>query len=82
MTHYVFPGESDAYRQGRQELFAAEIALRDQVERVAQMRRALPLGLAMPDYVFRTGPDDLSRDDPNEFTDVHLADFLKTATTR
>lgn len=76
MTRYVVPGETDAYRRSRQELFAAEIALRDQIERVAQLRRALPLGLAMPDYVFRTGPDDLERDDPDEFTDVHLSDLF------
>ena len=36
--------ESENYRKSREELFAAEVALRDQRERVAQLRRKLPLG--------------------------------------
>lgn len=76
MTRYVFPGESESYRQGRAELFAAEAALRDQIERVAAMRRALPLGKAMPDYVFREGPADLSQGDPAEFRDVRLSELF------
>jgi predicted dithiol-disulfide oxidoreductase (DUF899 family) len=56
MTRFVLPDESDDYRQRREELLAAEIALRDQVERVAALRRALPLGAQMPDYVFRSEP--------------------------
>ena len=65
MTRYVLPGESDAYRRDRQELFAAEIALRDQIERVARMRRSLPRGMVMPNYRFREGPAALARDDPS-----------------
>jgi predicted dithiol-disulfide oxidoreductase (DUF899 family) len=76
MEPYVFPGESAAYQQKRQELLEAEIALRDQIERVAQLRRTLPPGKAMPDYVFREGPADLSRDDPDEFTDVRLSELF------
>lgn len=78
MTRYILPGESDAYRRSRQELFEAEVALRDQIERVAQLRRSLPLGLAMPDYVFREGPADLTRagDDPAAFTDVRLTELF------
>ena len=76
MTRYVFPGESDEYRQARQDLFAAEVALRDQIERVAAMRRALPVGKRMPDYVFREGPADLARNDPAEFRDVRLSELF------
>lgn len=47
-----FPGESDAYRAARDELLAAEIDLRKQTEAVAAMRRALPLGGQVQDYVF------------------------------
>jgi len=48
-----FPGESAAYRAARDELLAAEIALRRQTEAVAALRRRLPLGGAVPeDYVF------------------------------
>lgn len=76
MTRYVLPGESDAYRRGRQELFAAEIALRDQIERVARMRRSLPRGMVMPDYRFREGPAALARDDPAEFTEIRLSELF------
>jgi predicted dithiol-disulfide oxidoreductase (DUF899 family) len=51
-----FPGESSRYRMARNRLLAAEIDLRRQVERVAGMRRKLPLGGAVPeDYVFDDG---------------------------
>ncbi|MGH2616504.1 MAG: DUF899 family protein [Thermomicrobiales bacterium] len=76
MTKYVYPGESAEYAQARQQLFAAEIALRDQIERVAQMRRALPLGKRMPDYVFREGPAALTRNAPADFSDVHLSELF------
>lgn len=73
MTRYDFPGETSEYQQQRQALYEAEIALRDQIERAAQMRRALPLGRPVPDYVFREGPADLSRNDPGDFRDVRLS---------
>lgn len=76
MTKYDFPGESAEYQQRREELLEAEIALRDQIERVAQMRRTLPLGMAMPDYVFREGPADLSRNDPADFREVRLSELF------
>lgn len=48
-----FPNDSDAYRQARTTLLAEEIALRRQIERVAEMRRALPLGGEPPrNYAF------------------------------
>ena len=51
-----FPGESSRYRTARNRLLAAEIDLRKQVERVASMRRKLPLGGPVPeDYVFEEG---------------------------
>jgi predicted dithiol-disulfide oxidoreductase (DUF899 family) len=59
-----FPGENSAYRQARDELLAAELDLRRQVEAVAAMRRALPLGGPVPqDYVFEgaSGPTRLSQ---------------------
>jgi predicted dithiol-disulfide oxidoreductase (DUF899 family) len=39
-----FPNETPAYRSARDALLIAERELRDQVERVAAMRRSLPLG--------------------------------------
>jgi predicted dithiol-disulfide oxidoreductase (DUF899 family) len=48
-----FPGESDQYRQARDELLKAEIDLRRQIEAVAARRRRLPLGGLVPhDYTF------------------------------
>lgn len=40
----TFPHESDEYRSARTALLAEEIELRRHIERVAQMRRALPPG--------------------------------------
>jgi len=51
-----FPGESAGYRAARDELLAAERNLRQQIERVAELRRKLPLGGAVAeDYVFEDG---------------------------
>jgi predicted dithiol-disulfide oxidoreductase (DUF899 family) len=48
-----FPNESEAYRRARTALLAEEIELRRHIERVAQMRRALPPGgEAIGDYRF------------------------------
>ena len=49
----AFPNESRAYREARNALLDAEIALRRQTEAVAEMRRALPPGGEVPeDFVF------------------------------
>lgn len=53
MAGLTFPNETDQYRDARDELLQAEIELRAQVERVAAMRRGLPLGgLIKEDYAF------------------------------
>ena len=50
---FRFPGESDEYRQARDELLREEMELRRQVELVAARRRELPLGgEVQTDYVF------------------------------
>jgi predicted dithiol-disulfide oxidoreductase (DUF899 family) len=50
-----FPNESSEYRQARNALLAEEIELRRHIERVAALRRALPLGGAMPeDYTLES----------------------------
>ena len=57
-THHDkrFPGESDGYRNARDELLAAEMKLRAQLEEVAKMRRGLPPGGKLKeDYVFEEG---------------------------
>lgn len=48
-----FPNESQAYRRAREALLAEEIELRRHIERVAELRRALPPGGAVTmDYRF------------------------------
>ena len=59
-----FVGESPEHRKAREELLAAEIALRDQRERVAALRRELPSNAVATDYVFQEGPADLEKHDP------------------
>jgi predicted dithiol-disulfide oxidoreductase (DUF899 family) len=76
MARFVFSGESSDYQQRREELLVAEIALKDQVERVAALRRALPPGKRVSDYIFQVGPMDLTRNDSGDFHDVHLADLF------
>jgi predicted dithiol-disulfide oxidoreductase (DUF899 family) len=56
-----FPGEDVSYREARNKLLEAEIALRKNLEDVAELRRKLPLGGAVPeDYVFEEGSPDLA----------------------
>src|SRR4051794_36692330 len=43
-----FPNESNEYRAARDALLAEEIELRRHIERVAELRRALPPGGAVP----------------------------------
>lgn len=45
----------DAYRNARERLRLAEVALRDQIESVAALRRELPPGPEVADYEFLEG---------------------------
>lgn len=49
----VMPRADERYRNAREELRRAELALRDHVESVAAMRRELPAGPQVEDYEFR-----------------------------
>ncbi len=60
MQALSFPNESKQYRRKRNELLAAEIALREQIEAVAQLRRGLPRGGQAPDYLFATAAGEAS----------------------
>ncbi len=67
--------ESDEYRKARAELLDAEIALKEQVGRVAELRRRLPPGPVVTDrWVFREGPEDPAADEP--VREVRLADLF------
>jgi predicted dithiol-disulfide oxidoreductase (DUF899 family) len=53
MHEIRLPNESPEYRRARDELLTEELALRRQIERVAEQRRRLPLGgVVAKDYVF------------------------------
>ncbi|MFE0188428.1 DUF899 family protein [Streptomyces sp. NPDC059008] len=56
-------GESAEYLNAREELRQAEIELMRHRERVADLRRRLPLGPVVDDYVFEEGPADLAAGD-------------------
>jgi predicted dithiol-disulfide oxidoreductase (DUF899 family) len=59
-----FPNESAEYRRARTALLAEEIELRRHIERVAELRRALPPGGAVKDYRF------VSEDGPVSLNDL------------
>jgi predicted dithiol-disulfide oxidoreductase (DUF899 family) len=62
-TPQLWPdGASPEYVEARLKILEAERALRDQVEEVARMRRALPEGPLMHDYTLTEGPTDLDAD--------------------
>jgi predicted dithiol-disulfide oxidoreductase (DUF899 family) len=61
---------SDDYVAARRELIDAEIALRDQVEEVARLRRSLPRGAAIGEYALTEGALDLQRDEPAKTVSV------------
>ena len=55
--------ESAEYLARREELRLAEIDLMRQRERVAELRRRLPAGATVQDYIFEEGPADLDAGD-------------------
>src|SRR5439155_2408155 len=55
--------ESHEYRERREELRLAEIDLMQRRERVAELRRRLPPGATVQDYVFQEGAADLNAGD-------------------
>ncbi|MCI2422746.1 DUF899 domain-containing protein [Saccharopolyspora sp. K220] len=56
-------GEAADYANAREELRQAEIDLMRHRERVADLRRRLPLGPVVDDYAFEEGPTDLDAGD-------------------
>jgi predicted dithiol-disulfide oxidoreductase (DUF899 family) len=67
--------ESSEYLARREELRIAEIAEMRQRERVAELRRNLPEGAAVEDYVFQEGPADLDAGD-EPVRDVRLSELF------
>jgi predicted dithiol-disulfide oxidoreductase (DUF899 family) len=78
----LMPGADEAYRRSRERLREAEIDLRDRIESVAAMRRALPPGPAVPDYTFIENGDrvhlsELFTDDKPYLLIYHLMYWAK-----
>ena len=63
MRHTRLANESADYLAQREQLRLAEIDLMYQRERVAELRRHLPEGATVQDYVFEEGPRDLDAGD-------------------
>jgi predicted dithiol-disulfide oxidoreductase (DUF899 family) len=70
-------GENEEYRELRNQLLESEIAMRDQTECVAALRRQLPAGpLIETDYIFREGPSDLRDESASNFRDIRLSELF------
>ena len=78
MDYTRLTGESADYLRAREELRLAEIELMQQRERVAEMRRALPLGPVVDDYAFLEGPRSLDDGDAPVAT-VRLSELFTAA---
>ena len=76
MSESQFRGDS-GYLEQRNALFKAEIALRDQREAVAAMRRELPLSGKVSDYTFQEGPADISKNNGSDFKETALQDLFE-----
>ncbi len=63
LRHTRLQNESADYIARREELRLAEIDLMRQRERVAELRRQLPAGATVEDYVFEEGPTNLDAGD-------------------
>ncbi|TVL93108.1 DUF899 family protein [Streptomyces sp. SAJ15] len=68
-------GESAEYLSAREELRQGEIELMRHRERVAELRRRLPLGPVVDDYAFEEGPADLRAGD-EPVTTVRLSELF------
>jgi predicted dithiol-disulfide oxidoreductase (DUF899 family) len=75
---YQLKGQSDEYVRLREELLKAELALAEQRERVAQLRRQLPCDAPIyEDYVFHEGPADLSKNSDSDFFETQLSELFE-----
>jgi len=67
--------ESHEYLEKREELRLAEMEMFRNIERVAALRRTLPPGAPVADYVFQEGPRDLSGSD-SPVSSVRLSELF------
>jgi predicted dithiol-disulfide oxidoreductase (DUF899 family) len=81
IRHTRLADESREYLEKREELRAAEVELMRHSERVAALRRTLPQGAPVQDYVFLEGPADLDAGD-TPVRSVRLSELFSTPTNR
>jgi len=72
---YTRLDQSPEYLTAREQLRVAEVELMRQGEAVAELRRALPAGPVVEDYVFQEGPADLNAGDA-PVRDVRLSELF------
>jgi len=75
MRHTHLQNESSEYLSKREELRIAELELMQQRERVAQLRRELPEGAIVQNYIFEEGPPELGAGD-SPLRSVSLGDLF------
>jgi predicted dithiol-disulfide oxidoreductase (DUF899 family) len=75
LRHTRLANESHEYVQKREELRLAEMDMFRNIERVAALRRALPAGAEVTDYVFQEGPRDLNGSD-SPVSSVRLSELF------
>jgi predicted dithiol-disulfide oxidoreductase (DUF899 family) len=81
IRHTRLSNESREYLEKREELRLGEVELIRQSERVAALRRGLPEGAPVQDYVFLEGPADLDAGDA-PIRPVSLTELFSTPTKR
>jgi len=75
LRHTRLSNEPPDYLQKREELRLAEMDMFRHIERVAALRRALPAGADVTDYVFQEGPRDLNGSD-SPVSSVRLSELF------
>jgi predicted dithiol-disulfide oxidoreductase (DUF899 family) len=75
LRHTRLANEPPDYLQKREELRLAEMEMFRSIERVAALRRALPAGAEVADYMFQEGPRDLEGSD-NPVSSVRLSELF------
>lgn len=75
LRHTRLANEPREYLQKREELRLAEMEMFRHIERVAALRRALPPGAEVADYVFQEGPRDLDGSD-DHISPVRLGELF------
>jgi predicted dithiol-disulfide oxidoreductase (DUF899 family) len=78
LRHTRLENEPREYLQKREELRLAEMDMFQSIERVAALRRALPAGADVKDYVFQEGPRDLNGSD-SQISPVRLSELFTAA---